>query len=63
MMSTESVLLQARLAVKAANENSVIYFALAIIGMILIGAWFVWVLENWSWIPRKKQRRFFGERF
>lgn len=63
MMSTQSVLLQARLAVHGALENEAIYFALAIMGMILIGAWFVYILKEWSWIPRKRQRRWFYERF
>lgn len=62
-MSTESVLLQARLAVKAAEENEAVYFALAIMAIVLLGMWFKYIMERWSWIPRKKHNRVFIERF
>jgi O-antigen/teichoic acid export membrane protein len=62
-MSTESVLLQARLAVKAATENEPIYFALAAMAIVLLGMWFLYIMRRWSWIPRKRQRRYFVERF
>lgn len=62
-MSTESVLLQARLASHAAIENEGVYFALAAMAIVLLFMWFLYVMEHWSWIPRKRQRRYFVERF
>jgi hypothetical protein len=62
-MSTELVLLQARLATKAAIENEGVYFALAAMAIVLLGMWFLYIMENWSWVPRKRQRRYFVERF
>lgn len=62
-MSTESVLLEARLAVKAATENEGIYFALAIMAIVLLGMWFKYIMERWSWIPRNRHQRVFRELF
>lgn len=62
-MSTEAVLLEARLAVKAATENEWIYFALAIMAIVLLGMWFKYIMERWSWIPRNRHQRVFRELF
>ena len=61
-MSTEMVLLEAELAITQARDDSIM---LSIGFVLLIAAtalWLTYVFERWSWIPRRKQRRFFGER-
>ena len=62
-MSTERVLLESRIAVKTAMENE--FFIMVIAGLLLIGTFLtlIYVEERWSWIPRKKQRRGFNEKF
>lgn len=62
-MSTESVLLQARLAVHSALENEAIYFALAIMAIVLLGMWFKYIMERWSYVPRNRHQRVFRELF
>ena len=62
-MSTEQVLLEARMAVASAQENTVMYYILA---LCLIGATAValaYINERWTFIPRRKQRRMFTEKF
>ena len=62
-MSTEMVLLEAELAIAQARDDSIM---LAIGFVILVGglvAWLSYVIDRWSWIPRRKQRRCFGERW
>lgn len=62
-MSTEMVLLEAELAITQARDDSI----MLAIGFVLLIAvtvlWWVYVFERWSWIPRRKQRRCFGERW
>lgn len=62
-MSTEMVLLEAELAITQARDDSI----MLAIGFVLLIAvtvlWWVYVFERWSWIPRRTQRRCFGERW
>lgn len=62
-MSTEQVLLEARLAVTQAQSNSAMValaLVLTIAGTVL---WFDYVLRRWSWIPRKRHNRTYIEKF
>lgn len=62
-MSTEMVLLEAEIALKSVQENE---FGV-LIGVLLLAAgiviWMLYVLDRWSWIPRKRSRRSFREVF
>ena len=62
-MSTEMVLLQARMAVSEAMVNEV----LVLIGVIGLAAilvlWCEYVMRRWSWIPRRRRTRVFNEKF
>jgi len=62
-MSTEAALMQARMAVASAQENTVMYYILA---LCLVGATAValaYINERWTFIPRRRQRKSFGERW
>ena len=63
MMSTETLLAQARMTRQTVAENEAARFVLFGIAAILLIALLVYVARNWSWIPRKRQRRVFIERF
>lgn len=55
-MSTEMIIAD------VLNSEAVLLYALiALIG--LTAGWLDYVIRRWSWIPRKRQRRFFGERW
>ena len=43
-------------------ENETCLFGLFGIAVILIGCWFWYIVREWSWMPRKKQRTRFNER-
>lgn len=43
--------------------NEAINLGLLAGGVILLGVYWAYVMERWTWIPRKRQRRGFGERF
>ena len=43
-------------------ENEACLFGLFGIAVILIGCWFWYIVREWSWMPRKKQRAKFNER-
>ena len=51
------------MVVAEAMENEAIVFGLFGIAVIGLCLWFGYVLRRWSWIPRRQQRRGFGERF
>lgn len=62
-MSTEMVLLEARMALAQVRDDGPMIFiglALAIVGIAL---WLEYVIRRWSWIPRKRHDRVFIERF
>ena len=62
-MSTERVLLEAELALKTVQENE---FGVLVGGLLLAAGlviWMLYVLDRWSWTPRKSARRTFTERF
>lgn len=62
-MSTEMVLLEARLAVSQAQEDSAIVFGLFAIAAILFLCWLGYLTRSWSWIPRNRHQRVYRERF
>lgn len=62
-MTTEQVLLEARLAVSRANSNSVMNGIIVVIVIAAFVLLFDYLVRRWSWIPRKRQRVLFGERF
>ena len=62
-MSTEMVLLQARMAVSGAlmNERLVLIGVVGLIAALVL--WGEYVLRRWSWFPRKRHDRIFIEKF
>ena len=61
-MSTERVLLEAEIALKTVNENE---FGVLIGALVLAAGltlWMLYILERWSWIPRKRSQRVYRER-
>ena len=62
-MSTEMVLLQARMAVSGAlmNERLVLIGVVGLIAVLVL--WGEYVLRRWSWVPRKRRDRIFIEKF
>ena len=44
-------------------QNEGIYFGLFAIAVILLLCFFGYVLREWSWVPRRRQRRSFNERW
>jgi hypothetical protein len=62
-MSTEMILLEAELAIAQARDDSIMLSIGFVLLIAIISLWLVYVFERWSWIPRRKQRRFFGERW
>ena len=44
-------------------ESEVVVLILGGVGIAALGLYFGYILRNWSWIPRRKQRRGFGERW
>ena len=43
------------------NEAVLFYALIALIGLTAL--WFDYIIRRWSWIPRKRQRKNFGERW
>lgn len=62
-MTTEQVLLEARLAVAAAESNAVMNGIIIVIVIAAFVLLFDYLVRRWAWIPRKRQRVLFGERF
>lgn len=62
-MTTEQVLLEARLAVAAAESNAVMNGIIVVIVIAAFVLFFDYLVRRWSWIPRKRQHVLFGERF
>ena len=62
-MSTETILLESRLAVMSAMDNEACVFIVYGIAVILGILWFGHLLRRWSWMPRKQHGRQFVERF
>lgn len=61
-MSTERVLLMAKIAVQQAQDDSIV---LGIMVVCLIGAVAMgidYLVRRWSWVPRKVQRGRFHEK-
>lgn len=62
-MSTEQVLLEARLALATVRSNELVNAIILLVGFAALVLFGTWVLDRWSWIPRKRQRRVFIEKF
>lgn len=62
-MSTEQLLIEARMAVASATENTVMYYILALCLIGVTAVALVYINERWMFIPRKRQRRMFTEKF
>lgn len=60
---TMKVLNEARMAVQIANENSVVVWLGILVLCELTIVYLHWIIERWSWIPRKRHQRVFNERF
>jgi hypothetical protein len=55
--------MQTSMMIEAVLQNEAGVFLLFGIAFVLFVLGFCWVLREWSWIPRKRQRREFVERF
>lgn len=55
--------MQTSMMIEAVMQNEIGVFLLFGIAFVLGVLGFCWVLREWSWIPRKRQRREFVERF
>lgn len=55
-------MLDARIAVSTvlANEHMILIGGILLIGGLI--GWLVYIVNRWSWMPRKHQRERFGER-
>ena len=62
-MSTERVLLMAKIAVQQAQDDSIVLgiMVVCLIGAIVMGI--DYLVRRWSWVPRKVQRGCFHEKF
>lgn len=60
---TMKLLNDARMAVKTVNDNGVMtaVILVAVIGLTVL--YLMYILDRWSWIPRKRHNRVFNERF
>lgn len=61
-MVTAKLLAQADLAIQSSLNGEVIVLVGAVVLVGLTIAWFSYVLDRWSWMPRKRQRVTFNER-
>jgi hypothetical protein len=61
-VTTEQILLEAKIAVRQAQDNSIMHgvLVLCLIGGMVLGM--DYLVRRWSWIPRKQQRRYFYEK-
>lgn len=44
-------------------RSEAILLGLYFLTVILFGVYWAYIMRRWTWIPRRKQRRGFGERF
>ena len=62
-MTTEMVLLEAQLALARVRDNEVMMWIILVLLIAALALWFTYILDRWSWIPRKRHTRTFYERF
>lgn len=63
-MSTEQVLLEARLALATVRSNELVNVIILLVGFAALVLFGTWVLDRWSWMPRKDHsKRVFIEKF
>lgn len=60
---TAKLLYNARIAVTSAEQNAVMYAVLLVALIAGLVLYWTYILDRWSWIPRKKHDRVFIERF
>ena len=60
---TIKLLNEANMAVKAATDNTIIYYVLfvALVGFLVLTMHYIY--ECWTWIPRNRHTRVYRERF
>lgn len=61
-MTTDKILLEADMAVRAALENQGLYFIVLLIVVAAVILAIGYLAGRWSWRPRRKQRNNFSER-
>ena len=49
--------------VQTVLENEAILLISAFASIVLLAMWLEYVIRRWSYVPRKRQRRSFGERW
>ena len=62
-MTTETVLITARLAVDTVLNNEIITFLILGLAFILFVCGWCYLIRRWSWLPRKHHGRVFNEKF
>lgn len=62
-MSTEQLLIEARMVVAQAQNDSVMVLIGMIVTAVGTALWLEYVLRRWSWIPRKRHNRTYIEKF
>ena len=60
---TAKLLYNARIVVSSVEQNAVVYAVLLVALIAGLVLYWMYILERWSWIPRKRHNRVFIERF
>lgn len=60
---TAKLLYNARVVVSSAEQNAVMYAVLLVALIAGLVLYWMYILERWSWLPRKRHNRVFIERF
>ena len=62
-MSAEQAILEAEAALKMVRQDAILLPAVMICTVVVFSLVLVYVLERWTYYPRRRQRRMFTERF
>ena len=62
-MSTEMVLMEAERTLAIVRSNEAINIVVLVCGLAVLALVIEYVYRRWTWIPRKRQRQMFNERF
>jgi hypothetical protein len=62
-MTTEQVLMEAERTLATVRSDEVINVVVLVCGFAVLALVLEYVYRRWTWIPRRRQRRSFIERF
>jgi uncharacterized membrane protein YcjF (UPF0283 family) len=57
----DMVMTEAQMVIREVMQNEVCVFVALGVSILLVGFWLGYVIREWSWIPRKKQRAYFND--